>query len=60
MPDQCYFCGGPDAAYSKKDRAGVWRDACYFCCTPKRSKTEPEKPAQEPAHAEETLFTELD
>jgi hypothetical protein len=42
MPDLCHFCGGPDAVYEKRDRAGVYRAACWACVAPKKPAPIPE------------------
>ena len=35
MAELCHFCNGPDAVYEKRDRAGMYRAACWDCVKPK-------------------------
>lgn len=43
FPVPCGFCGKPDEGYSKQDKDGKWKPACWACVKPPKSSNPPKK-----------------
>jgi hypothetical protein len=50
----CFFCGGIEGGYAKKDANGAWQPSCWPCVRPKNPPPPPEKRA-----SIGTVYTEI-